>query len=350
MGPGVQARNASSALLLCACACVALCVTSSAQQQTLGNVIGHIRVQRGDAPPQRVLVTLEMRGAPMESTYTDSSGTFGFHSLYPNPYTVVVSDDNYEDVRRQVVIDPTMMAPAVFVDIALIPKKKEKPDPTSSPNPNGSNPDMIDIREYADRFPKRAVKEFEKGLSADAEGKRDEAIRHYLKAVEIAPDFYLAHNNLGTDYQNKSDFPNARKEFERVVQLNQSDAAAYFNLSNICMLTAQLPEAQQYLDEGLRREPDSALGQFLLGSLDLRLKKLPLAELALLRAIELSPTMAQARLQLVNLLLEQGRKDAAASQLHDFLNKLPDSPFAVQARQVLQKLEAASKAETPIPN
>jgi tetratricopeptide (TPR) repeat protein len=316
----------------------------------MGAVVGHISVARADTPPQRVLVTLEMRGAPMDSVYTDSSGTFGFHSLYPNPYYIVVNDDNYEAVRKLVVIDATTMAPEVFVDIVLVPKKKDKPDAAASPKPNGSNPSMIDVREYADRFPKRAVKEFEKGLSADSEGKHDDAIRHYLKAVEIAPDFYLAHNNLGSDYQGKSDFPNARREFERVVQLNQSDAAAYFNLSNVCMLTGQLPEAQQNLDEGLRREPDSALGQFLLGTLDLRLKKLQLAELALLRAIQLSPMMAQARLQLVNLLLQEGRNDAAVSQLRDFLDKLPDSPFSAQAKQKLQKLEASSKTETPVPN
>jgi len=320
-----------------------------AQQQILGNIIGHIRVLRGDTPPERVMVSLEVRGAPMDSVYCDSSGTFGFHNLGPNPYYVNVDDEKYEPVRKQVVIDATSMSPTVFVDIILIPKKKDKPDP-ASPNSKGANPDMIDVREYADRFPKKAVKEFEKGVSSDAVGKRDDAIRHYERAVEIAPEFYLAHNNLGSDYQAKSDFPNALKQFEHVVQLNQSDAAAYFNLSNVYMLTGRLTDAQQYLDEGLRRQPDSALGQFLLGSLDIRLKKLAQAELALLRAIELSPTMAQPRLQLVNLLLEQGRKDAAESQLRDFLDKLPDSPFSLQAKRVLQKLEASSKAATALPN
>jgi tetratricopeptide (TPR) repeat protein len=332
---------------------VYVCLTSSipvSAQQALGSVVGHIRVSRADTPPQRVLVSLEMRGAPMDSVYTDSSGTFGFHGLYPNPYYVVVNDDNYEEVRKLVIIDATSMAPEVFVDIVLIPKKKDKPDAAASPGPSGSNPAMIDVREFTDRFPKPAVKEYEKGKGADAEGKRDEAIRHYLKAVTLAPDFYNAHNDLGSDYVSKSDFPSARKEFERVVQLNQSDANAYFNLSNVCMLTGQLPEAQQYLDEGLRREPDSALGQFLLGTLDLRLKKLPQAELALQRAIQLSPTKAEPRLQLVNLLLQQGRNDAAASQLRDFLTKLPDSPFSAQVKQKLQKLEASSKTETPVPN
>jgi tetratricopeptide (TPR) repeat protein len=313
---------------------------SPSAQQTAGSIVGHISVLRGDTPPEQVLVTLEVRGAPMDSVYADSSGTFGFHNLGSNPYYIVINDDHYEPVRRQAVIDPSQQAPTVYLEITLVPKKKDNPGPAASPSSSGSNPNMIDVREYSDRFPKRAVKEFEKGLSADTVGKPEDAIRHYLKAVAISPDFYLAHNNLGSDYVSKSDFPDARKEFEQVVKLNQSDANGYFNLSNVCMLTGQMPEAQQFLDEGLRRQPDSALGQFLLGTLNLHLQKTALAEIALLKAIQLDPTKAQYRLQLVNLLLQQGRKDAAASQLRELLATLPDNLYRAQAKQVLQKLES----------
>ncbi len=312
-------------------------------------MVGHINVQRGDQPPERILVTLEVRGAPMDSVYTDSSGTFGFHNLGPNPYYITVNDDHYEPVRRQVVIDPIQQSPTVYMEITLVPKKQPKADSPTTAGTTGSNPNMIDLHEYSERFPKKASKEFEKGLSSDAAGKPDDAIRHYRKAVEIAPDFYLAHNNLGSDYVSKSDFPDARKEFEHVVKLNQSDANGYFNLSNVCMLTGELPAAQQFLNEGLRRQPDSAFGQFLLGSLNLRTNKPAQAEVALLRAIQLDPTKAQYRLQLVNLLLQQGRKDAAASQLRDLLAALPDSSYSAQAKQVLQKLESAAKPAT-IPN
>ena len=332
----------------CLLVCSLLSSSAVAQQQILGNIIGHIRVLRGDTPPERVMLSLEVRGAPMDSTYCDSSGTFGFHNLGPNPYYVVINDDKYEPIRRLVVIETTTMSPNMFVDIILTPKKQPKPD-SDVPNSKGSNPDIVDVREYAERFPKRAVKEFEKGLSADSAGKRDDAIRHYQRAVDIAPEFYLAHNNLGSDYVSKSDFSDARKEFDQVVKLNQSDANGYFNLSNVCMLTNQLLEAQQFLDEGLRRQPDSAFGQFLLGSLSLRTKRPAQAEIALLRAIQLDPTKAQYRLQLVNLLLQQGRKDAAASQLRELLAALPDSAYSAQAKQVLQKLESTPKSAT-VPN
>ncbi len=339
-----MSRLVAPPLFILGC-CFLLSVPCFSQQQTLGSIIGHIRVQRGDTPPERVLVSLEVRGAPMDSVYTDSSGTFGFHSLGANAYNVVVDDDHYEPVRRQANIDPAQLSPVVFLDITLVPKAGKTASAALALSP-GSNPNMIDVREYAKRFPKTADKEFEKGLNADSAGNKEQAIRHYEKAVSLAPDFYYAHNNLGSDYLSKSDFANARKEFERVVQLNQSDAAGYFNLSNVCMLSAQLPEAEKYLDEGMRRQPDSALGQFLRGSLDLRLGKLGEAEGALRRAIELNPVMAQARLQLVNLLMRQGRKDDAVAQLQNFVDAFPESPFSPQAKQLLQKLESQSKAST----
>jgi len=327
-----------------------LCSVSPAQQQTLGSIVGHVRVVRGDTPPQPVLVSLELRGAPTDSVYTDSSGTFGFHGLHPDPYYVVMNDETYEPVRRLAVIDSMTLSPTVFMDITLIPKKKNVASTTPAET-SGSNPNMIDAREYSVQFPKRAVKEFEKGLAADRERKPDDAIRHYQKAVSMAPSFYAAHNNLGSDYLSKSDLLAARREFEEVVRLNQSDADAYFNLSNVYMLSNQLAEAQQFLDEGLRRQPDSALAQFLLGSLNLRLGKFPLAENALRRAIQLDAMMVQARLQLVNLLLKQGRKEDATSVLREFVSAFPDSSFSPQAKQLLQRLSASSSlSAAPVPN
>jgi hypothetical protein len=38
-------------------------------------------------------------------------------------------------------------------------------------------------------FPKGAVKEFDKGITSDKEGRRDETIRHYETAAQVAPDF-----------------------------------------------------------------------------------------------------------------------------------------------------------------
>jgi tetratricopeptide (TPR) repeat protein len=312
--------------------------------------MGHIHVARGEAPPQRVLVTLEVRGGPMDSVYTDSQGTFGFHSLSPNPYYVTVNDEHYQPVRMAAVIMPTSLNPVTFLDITLVPQEPQKETGGLPPKSAGANPDLMDVREYTAKFPKAARKEFEKGLEADSAQKRDDAIRHYQKAIQAAPDFYYAHNNLGTDYLARSDFAAARKEFERVVELNQSDATAYFNLSNVCLLMNQVPDAQRFLDEGFRRQPDSALGQFLLGSLNLKMGKPREAERALRQAVQLNPVMVQPRLQLVNLYLQQGRKQDAVTELHAFVSAFPENPFNKQAQQLLQRLEDPAKTSGSAPN
>lgn len=341
-------RNAALRLLACLCLCCLLFPgQTAAQQQTLGSIEGHLRVTRGGSPPERVLVLLQFRGATINSVYTDSQGVYGFHNLNPNPYYIVIDDDHYQPVRLEAEISPLQLAPIVFVDITLVARPPDKEDAKVPSKSSGANQNLTDVREYTAKFPKPAVKEFEKGAQADAAGKKDDAIRHYQKAIQIAPEFYEAHNNLGSDYLSKSDFPAARQEFEQAIQGNQSDAAGYFNLSNAYMLMNNLPDARKYLEEGIRREPESALGQFLLGSLNMKIGKLPEAERALRQAIKFNPVMVQPRLQLVNLLLQQGKKQEAIGQLHEFVTTFPDNPFSPQARKVLERLEGPSQAKTP---
>jgi len=312
-------------------------------QTQLGTVVGEVRVQRGDFPPQRVLVQLMIRGATMESVYTDGQGKFGFYALPVNLYFVDINDDSYEPVHQRAELSPVALT--AVVQITLVPKTKKEDQ--QKEQISGGNPNVMDAREYAAHFPKKAVKEFEKGVDADGADKIDEAIRHYQRALEIAPDFYPAHNNLGSDELKRNDLKAARDEFEKAVQLNHSDAAGYFNLANVCMLMNQLPDAQRYLDEGTRRQPESALGKFLSGSLDLRIGRLAEAEVALRQAVQLSPTMVQARLQLVNVLLKEGKKGEARHELQQVVAAFPASPFRAQAEQLLHRLETASVAGGP---
>jgi Flp pilus assembly protein TadD len=306
----------------------------------LGSVVGQVRVERGGSPPQTILVNLKHDGAIVSSVYTDSKGTYGFHQLPPDTYTISVNDEHYEPVEETAVIQATSLAPTAYLDITVRPKTAAENSAQPS-TPRGANPNITDAREYASHFPKQVRKEFDKGVAADRAGKKDDAIKHYQKALALASDYYPAHNNLGSDYLSKSDFSDARKEFEEVIRLNQSDAEAYFNLSNVSMITGQLADAQKSLEEGLRREPDSALGHFLLGSLDIKTGNYSQAEAVLRQTIQLNPTMAQARLQLVNVFLQEGKQPQAEGELREFISKFPDNPFTPKARQLLERLQAA---------
>jgi tetratricopeptide (TPR) repeat protein len=302
-------------------------------QQQYGNIIGELHVNQGDFPG-RVLVDLQLRGAPISTTYTDEQGKFGFSELTTNVYYVIIEDPRYYPVQQEVRFDLSVSS-TLIIQINLTRRNVEHPPDSAQ---KGSNPYIIDTQEYRRHFPRKALKEFDKGVEADHKGKPDEAIVHYQKALDLAPGFYPAHNNLGSDYLAKSQFDAAHGQFEQAIKLNQADADAHLNLANLYLMTRDYPHALASVQEGLRRQPNSALGQFLLGSISERLGKFPEAERALRQALQLDPKMSRVHLELVNLYLAQKKTPEASDELKAFLKDSPDDPLAPKVRQMLLKL------------
>jgi len=312
--------------------------TLPAQLQMLGNVAGRIQVAGGDVPSHQILVELRLRGATVNSVYADAQGQFSFSSLPPNPYSIVIEDEAYYPVEVRAEVHPEI--PTTVVQITLRPREAPKKNDPIGSRASGSNPNLVMPADYNKRFPKKAVKEYARGVDAEHKGKREEAIAHYEGALKIAPDYYPAHNNLGSLYLSKSDFQLAEAQFRESVRLNQNDAQAYFNLGNVLMLTGRYTESETVLEDGLRRRPDSAFARFLQGQLFERTGKFDQAEKSLRGALQVDPSMSQAHLQLVNLYLQQNRKEDAIRQLQDFLKAFPSAPTAAKAKEVLNRLQS----------
>jgi tetratricopeptide (TPR) repeat protein len=312
-------------------------------QQQLGKIIGHARVFRGDFPAHSVLISLAMRGTPIASVYTDDQGRFGFYSLVANEYTVSINDDSYEPFTQNLVVDPSF-SPQNFISITLVPlADKKKQDPLQG-RVAGRNHYLIELAEYYKHFPKKTIKEFEKGVSAEKERKVDDAIAHYLRAIDSSPDFYPAHNNLGSAYLGRQQFADARIQFEAAIKANQNDPEAHFNLANVMLVTKQYDAATLEIEEGMKRQPNSAFGQFLRGTLYSHTDRPELAEKSLQSAVNLDPKMAQAYLQLVNLYVQQRRTSDAINELEAYLKLFPEGPFSPKARDLLKRLQGGAAA------
>jgi predicted Zn-dependent protease len=309
-----------------------------AAQAPGGSIVGRVRIAPGNELKSPVMISLQTRGAVIASVYTDNEGSFGFNGLTANTYHVVIQEKEYLPVDETVPIEP-ITSPLRYVTIYLTQREAKK---TQDPLVIGGNARLAGSNQFTQQIPKRARKEYDKGVRSDRDGKPDEALSHYQKAIELAPDFYEARNNLGSDLLSKSQFPEARQQFEKVVTINPSDAAAYFNLANLSLLTHQYDQSQHWLEQGLSKQPDSAFGQFLQGSLFARSGKPAEAEVSLKRCLELDPFMSKSHLALVNLYMQQKRTNDAASELRVFLKSFPQDPFAPKAKQVLQNLEAGT--------
>jgi tetratricopeptide (TPR) repeat protein len=319
------------------------CLYAQQQQSPLGKIIGSIRVAKGDFPPTPILVTLELHGSAIASAYSDGQGRFGFYSLYANQYRVSINDEAYQPVSENVTVYPDV-DPMNFVQFVLIPREdKNKPDSLQK-RVAGSNPYLVDPAEYYKHFPKKTVKEFEKGVNAEKQDKAEEAIEHYRKALGYSPDFYPAHNNLGSAYLSRQQFADARSQFEAAIEANRNDPEAHFNLANVMLLTKRYDQAAVEIEEGLKRQPVSAFGQFLRGTFYSHTDRPDLAEKSLLMALDLDPRMPQAYLQLVNLYLQQKRTPDAIRELEAYLKAFPDSQFSQKARELLKRLQGEASA------
>jgi len=310
------------------------------QQSQVGNVVGEVRVTRQGLPPKQILVNLQLRGATINSSYTDSQGHFGFYALPGGAYSVNVQDEDYLPVTQEAVLDLAIYS-VVRVSISLDPRPSDKRSNDS--RLAGSNPNEINVNEFSQQFPKKAVQEYERGLKANGSGDIQAAERHFQKSLALAPNFYRAHNELGRAYLTKPDFAAAQHEFEEVIRLNQSDAEAYLNLGNVLLLTNHYAEAYVQVQEGLRRDPKSAVGQFVLGSVYQKTHKPDEAERALREALRLDPKMNKVHLALVNLYLSQNKKPEAMNELKDFLKLAPDDPLSTRCREVLRQLESTNR-------
>jgi Flp pilus assembly protein TadD len=317
-----------------------LCGGALRAQEQQGNIAGQIRLVDGGFPSERIRVTLEGRGLVVDVTYGDSEGRFGFNNLLPNAYWVVIETEGYQPVRLQAVVNPATMQTNI-VHVVLRRKPDEKP--RGSPDgPPGTNADIVDVAELKKKFPPGVIKEFEGGKKAEQRGKMDAAVRLYEAALQEAPDFYPALNNLGIRHLQKGDVKAAEAEFRRVIELNQNGSQGYFNLGNVLYMTQRNEEAKRTLEAGLRLSPSNALGHYLNGLVLARLGDFNAAEEQLKTARALNPRMPQVTISLATLYLQSGREPEAAAMFEAFLKEFPKDPLVPKVRAALSKIAQSS--------
>lgn len=121
---------------------------------------------------------------------------------------------------------------------------------------NGRLDEANDVMEQAlHQFPENPKRlalagkiQFQRGDTAEAE-------KLWRRALEINPNEYEAHNDLGVLYSGGKRWAEARTHFERLVELRPDDAIALGNLANLCFLTKDYKNAMVYCQRGLAASP-----------------------------------------------------------------------------------------------
>jgi serine/threonine protein kinase/Tfp pilus assembly protein PilF len=104
-------------------------------------------------------------------------------------------------------------------------------------------------------FPFKKEYLYEFGESYFFQGDAEEAIKHYLKALEVDPNFAKAHNHIAFCYSWTGNHELAEQHFKRYVELDKT-ANAFDSLAYGCMFAGNYLEAIEAVEEGKGLDPD----------------------------------------------------------------------------------------------
>jgi tetratricopeptide (TPR) repeat protein len=199
---------------------------------------------------------------------------------------------------------------------------------------DAADPDIVDVSQMKENFPKKALQSFEKAVEEKSKGRFESAVKLLQEAVKLAPNFFHAHNNLGIVYHALKRYSEAEQEFKRSRQLNAKSERPLVNLGSLYIEQANqqknreetgklLDQALDALEEAVKLNPRSSLAHLLLGQANYRSGFYEEAELAFKRAQYLDPHLGVARLMLANVYVRLQKWDQVLEHLDAYLKENP---------------------------
>jgi len=176
-------------------------------------------------------------------------------------------------------------------------------------------------------FP-QAVMENNLGMALQAEGRLDEAMLHFQRAIAFRDDFTPAYNNIGLVQRAKGQPDEAIKAFERAIAARPNYPDSYFNLGFELQSRGEHQKAIDRFREFIRLNQDAAnaipANNLIAFSL-LAQGRLDEAAAGYRLSLGRDPGNVDALSGLADTLLRQGRFDDAAVTYREYVRRVPGS-------------------------
>ncbi len=299
-------------------------------------ISGRLIFERGDftCDQQCTVTLLASTVRPIQTVMADLGGHFAFNVVPRGQYSIRVEIEGFETVTQQV---DGVEGREVTIIVPLVRK--------SGTPANAAG--VVNISEFLDRYPKKAVSYFEKGNESLKKKKSDEAVKYLQNAVELAPTFYEAHNQLGLAYREAGRLKDAESEFLKAHELNSTNIEPLLNLTTLYLDQNDLDRAVTTGEQAVKANSTSASAFFSLGVALYKAAQLDRAETALKRALDLAPKIGNIRLMLANVYLELHRYDETVEELNRYIAENPKGQQLEAAREMRDRLLEARGAQRP---
>jgi tetratricopeptide (TPR) repeat protein len=289
---------------------------------------------RIDPPRARALVVLDGATSPFtSSTFTDSGGRFRFRELAAGPYILRVFVPGMDELEQSVEVGPSLADGNRRISLT-VPFAG-----TATSRQAREAPHKVDVRALS--IPDPAKRDYREAQALLSKDDVDGAIKRLEHAVEIAPRFTEAWNNLGTIAYHARRFADAERYFRRALEHDPGAYPPALNLGGVLLNLGRYLEALGYNMYAVHERPQETLANSQLGMNYLFLDRLDLALKYLKEAKRLDPGhFTYPQVYLAEIYSKQHDRKAAISELEDFLKRHPDAAEAGKVRAELSRLRA----------
>jgi len=153
------------------------------------------------------------------------------------------------------------------------------------------------------------------GYTLASEGKTEEAIFHFHRALEMRPELVDAQVNLGILLVKKGMIEEARKEYLKALRIAPNLAEAHFSLGNLYLREGKLEDARRHLAEAVQANSNHAGARTNLGVTLGRQGNIREAIGQLEKAVALKPDSVEALDNLARAYWVTGRSSEALREL-----------------------------------
>ena len=159
------------------------------------------------------------------------------------------------------------------------------------------------------------------GLTLKELGEPFKAISCFEKAIQIDPNFSISHNNLGTSFKEIGELQKAIVCYEKAIKINPDYLNAYNNLGLIFMELEDYQKALGYYEKAIEINPKFANTHNNIGVIFLELGEYRKATICFEKAIKINPGHTDALNNLLRFLYKMDDKNIFLEKLDERINQ-----------------------------
>jgi len=294
--------------------------------------------------------------------YTNSTGEYSLPEQPPGSYYVVVRIDGFKEYKEKVRVEGCDKVVTQFIFMEF----DEEVIPPVILDFTGEVNEVVDVKELKLAFPRKAVDDYQRARVERLSGDAGHARVRLEKLVSQYPDFYDAHNALGSVYLEMRRFRDAEKQYNEARMLKPSSAAPLVSLGSLYVQEAEsslnpepgvaivpgtdlgliLDDARDVLREAMKIKPDAAFAYYLTGIAEMRASHYDKSEQNLKRALELEPKLRWSLLALGNLYMKEGKMKESLAQFDTYLEEFKKVSNRPEVQQTREKIAAQITKES----